>query len=1342
MSAVDTLGAELYGSYSDEVASGTPSNIAAPIITGAAAVGQTLGCSTGTWGGAPTAFAYQWQTSADGTTGWADILAGTASTYAIVASDLSQYLRCTVTASNTFGSASAVTAATAQVTQVTGTQGTILFGKQTAGGATDNFLQTATAAQKQWARDHWDRIYAFAGFFDPFVSWSPPAWAYIDAYAIYNPSHPDHAGAPAVDFSQVMKDASGNPLFIPWGNVVSGQLPQYAADFSRTPWRNVIYARAQNYVNTRGYRGVYMDDVNLDWRVSNGTGAFVNPWDFNTNALMQLEDWRRYWAEFMEALRNAIPNAEIVHNPVWYAGSSAHDASNQYQRRELAAADYVAVERGFIDSGITGGTAEWSLDRLLKYMDQVHAVGTKVYVQAYAPNASAPLTAEYNLACYLLINEGGDYVGANYRDQIGTWWPGWDVDLGAALGPRSRTASGTNTGLWTRQFASGAVYVNEPGSPTKIITTTAAFRRVDGTQVPTGTVFSLAAGDGLVLVGTPISGGGGGGIVPGLTVAPAVTGTTVVGSTLTCSTGTWTQSPTSYAYQWQRDARGNGVYSNIGSSISAEVLADLPRGYWKLDEGTGNVADSSGHSHTGTANGSIIYSAAGVLGTAITLNGTNAYISVPDHADFDLGDVLTLEAWVKPGSFPDYMIVIDKGNTAYRLTITPTGRFRLEKPGTGIIASSTVPIPLDAGWHHIVATKNGSTVKLYLDTLDVTGTVTNLTLGDNAIQMGIGAQLDGAPAAKFLNGGLDEVAIYPTELSAARVLAHYQARGTTGGTTNTRVLVDADDGCHLRCRVTALNTAGSSAPATSNAVGLITEPVPVDTVAPVITGTARVGSPLTSSQGTWTNMGGSLSSFTYQWQWSTTSSLYGAGLYGAGPYGGSGTWADLTGATSSLYVPVSGDTGRYLRCVVTATNTGGSTSAPSLAAGPVTGIVIIVPDAAIAAVLEVAWGQNPNAATFTWTNITSAARQLNYSRGRQDVLAVIGAGTGSVLLRDRRSDLDPQNTASPYYPNVVPMVPIQARMLIGGVSYPLFQHMVERWPRTRRETSVYTERGLTTVDAFELFQAAGLAGQDFPTEFAAARINRVLDAIGWPVTRRNISSGQQELPAIVFDETGDAKALPHLQAVVESENGLLFINASGTVIFLGRHVLLKPPYTSAVATFSDDPGPGEFKYTNSVPNYDKDLIVNDWRGQREGGEVQVAEDATSIGRYSRRTRQVSMLSTSDADVLAAMQFRLREFKEPLQRIESITVKPGNSADTWAAILSLELGDRITYVETPPGYAAPLSSDYTVEGITGTLPVGPPVGAEFTLNLWPADVTLWLILNDPARDKFGTGRLAY
>jgi hypothetical protein len=58
-------------------------------------------------------------------------------------------------------------------------------------------------------------------------------------------------------------------------------------------------------------------------------------------------------------------------------------------------------------------------------------------------------------------------------------------------------------------------------------------------------------------------------------VAPAISGATQTGSTLTATTGSWLGSPTSYAYQWKRASSAGGPYSDISSATnSTYVLAD------------------------------------------------------------------------------------------------------------------------------------------------------------------------------------------------------------------------------------------------------------------------------------------------------------------------------------------------------------------------------------------------------------------------------------------------------------------------------------------------------------------------------------------------------------------------------------------------------------------------------------------------------------------------------------------------------------------------------------------------------------------------------------------------
>jgi fibronectin-binding autotransporter adhesin len=81
-----------------------PSNTQAPTVTGTPSVGQTLTCSQGIWSAAPTAYTYQW--NRDGS----PIGGATNTTYVVSSADSGHALTCTVTASNSFGSGTAVSA--------------------------------------------------------------------------------------------------------------------------------------------------------------------------------------------------------------------------------------------------------------------------------------------------------------------------------------------------------------------------------------------------------------------------------------------------------------------------------------------------------------------------------------------------------------------------------------------------------------------------------------------------------------------------------------------------------------------------------------------------------------------------------------------------------------------------------------------------------------------------------------------------------------------------------------------------------------------------------------------------------------------------------------------------------------------------------------------------------------------------------------------------------------------------------------------------------------------------------------------------------------------------------
>ena len=125
-----------------------------------------------------------------------------------------------------------------------------------------------------------------------------------------------------------------------------------------------------------------------------------------------------------------------------------------------------------------------------------------------------------------------------------------------------------------------------------------------------------------------------------------------------------------------------------------------------------------------------------------------------------------------------------------------------------------------------------------------------------------------------------------------------------GATASTYVTTLADSSANITCDVTATNT-GGSVTAGSNTITLPSY-APVNTVLPVVSGTAVVGQTLSTTNGTWTN---SPSTFAYQW------------FRGATPIG----------TNSANYTLVQADAGNTsnITCRVTATNSAGSTNATS-----------------------------------------------------------------------------------------------------------------------------------------------------------------------------------------------------------------------------------------------------------------------------------------------------------------------------------------------------------------------------------------------------------------------------
>jgi Concanavalin A-like lectin/glucanases superfamily len=211
----------------------------------------------------------------------------------------------------------------------------------------------------------------------------------------------------------------------------------------------------------------------------------------------------------------------------------------------------------------------------------------------------------------------------------------------------------------------------------------------------------------------------------------------------------------------------------LGQTYAAAVHETGPLvSYWRLAEASGATAADARGTSDGAYGGAIAQGQKGALAgdnnSAARFDG--GFVTVQDAASLDLGDRLSVEAWVKRGANGANHVIAGKGNQSYVLWITGD-RLTLRKGSVGNIAQATIPLNAGGGWHHVAATKDGPDVHLYLDGEDVTGAVSDLTLADNTGTFQIGASGGG----NTFRGLIDEVSLYSAPLPPATVRAHYDA---------------------------------------------------------------------------------------------------------------------------------------------------------------------------------------------------------------------------------------------------------------------------------------------------------------------------------------------------------------------------------------------------------------------------------------------------------------------------------------------------------------------------------------------------------------------------------------
>jgi streptogramin lyase len=914
-------------------ASSAPSNVVvppAPVNTVAPSYfpptpqqGVSESVSTGTWSNSPTSFAYQWELCNASGGECSNIAGATSSSYTPVEGDVGHRLRAKVTATNAGGSASIAPATPVVVPPTpansilpaispsTPRQGTVesttngtwsnsptSFFYQwqdcnSSGGGCSNISGATSSSYTPMAGDvgHRLRVEVTA------IGAGGSATATSEATAIVLMALPVNTAAPTISSKSPTVAVAESTTTGTWSNSPTSYAYQWQdCDNAGESCTSISGATSSSYTPLASDAG---HTLVVLVTASNAGGAGAPAVSANTSPVTQAPA-----DSTPPELSTSSPTEGValsVSNGTWN-GYPAPSYTYQWLRCNAFAGEC---------SEISGATSASYTPTAADVANTIEAV---VKASNSVGNASAT-TSPSNIVTGAPANTA--------PPSLSTSSPVEGVALSVSNGTWNGYPTPTYSYQWQDCNSSGASCTNisaaTSSSYTPIATDVGKTLRAKVTATNTvGTSSLSTTASNVVVPPAPVN-----------TVAPSYfPPTPQQGVSESVSTGTWSNSPTSFAYQWELCNASGGECSNIAGATSSS--------YTPVE---GDVGHRLRAKVTATnAGGSA--SSASVTPVVVPATPTNSTLPVISSSAPRQGvaESTTTGTWSNSPTSFTYQWQDCNGSGGGCSNIS------------GATSSSYTPVPGDVG-----------------HTLRVEVTAVNAGGSGVATSAASGVVVPPAPVNSVLpvispaspQQGVVESTTNGTWLNSPTSFTYQwqdcnasgeSCANISGATSAAYTPVAGDVGHTLRVEVTAVN-AGGPGVASSAASGVVVPLAPVNSVAPVISPSApRQGVAESTTNGTWSN---SPTSFTYQWQDCSASGE---------------SCANISGATSAAYTPVAGDVGHTLRVAVSATNAGGSSTATSAATA------VVVPPAPVDSVLPVISPANPqqgvaeSTTNGTWLN--------------------------------------------------------------------------------------------------------------------------------------------------------------------------------------------------------------------------------------------------------------------------------------------------------------------------------------------------------------------------------------
>ena len=229
----------------------------------------------------------------------------------------------------------------------------------------------------------------------------------------------------------------------------------------------------------------------------------------------------------------------------------------------------------------------------------------------------------------------------------------------------------------------------------------------------------------------------------------------------------------------------------LTASANVPTCAPAPPGLVGWWAGEANANDSAG-ANNGALYGGLAF-AAGEVGQAFNFDGSSGYVEMPASASLNVGAGagLTIECWIKPAALADQQPIVEWNSGAhagahfwtsvgppygggpgaiYVNLIDTTGAFHTLTTGPGVLKTNI--------FQHVAVSYDKATglASLYCNGALVTSGLLGSFTPQTSVPLYLGKRISDAPFDAF-QGLMDKVSVYSRALTAAEILAIYNADG-------------------------------------------------------------------------------------------------------------------------------------------------------------------------------------------------------------------------------------------------------------------------------------------------------------------------------------------------------------------------------------------------------------------------------------------------------------------------------------------------------------------------------------------------------------------------------------